>query len=56
MVAAAVGGGVVALLHSLGVPLGGLIAAMVLTYPLALLALRTLDIGELRGVLRQRKG
>jgi O-antigen/teichoic acid export membrane protein len=55
-VAAAAGGGVVALLHSAGVPLGGLIGAMVITYPLALLALRALDIQELRGVLSQRGG
>jgi hypothetical protein len=54
--AAAVGGGVVAILHGAGVPLAGLIGAMIVTYPLALLALRALDIGELRGVLSQRGG
>jgi O-antigen/teichoic acid export membrane protein len=55
-VAATVGGVVVALLHSAGVPLAGLIAAMLICYPLALLAVRSLDVEELRGVLRQRGG
>lgn len=52
--AAAVSGGLVAVLRNAGVPLGGLIAAMIVAYPLLLLALRALDIGELRGVLSQR--
>ena len=54
--AAAVGGIVVAILQDVGVGLAGLIAAMIVTYPLALLALRALDVAELRGVLRQRAG
>ena len=52
--AASVSGAVVAVLHNAGVSLGGLIGAMIVTYPLALLALRALDIGELRSVLGQR--
>jgi O-antigen/teichoic acid export membrane protein len=55
-VAATVGGIVVAVLHSAGVGLAGLIAAMLVCYPPALLAVRSLDIQELRGVLSQRGG
>jgi O-antigen/teichoic acid export membrane protein len=52
--AAAVGGAIVAILRNAGVPLGGLVAAMIVVYPLALLAVRAIDIGELRETLRQR--
>lgn len=43
-------------LREAGVPLAGLVAAMLLSYPPALLVLRVLDLGEMREVLRSRKG
>lgn len=52
--AAAASGALVAVLHDVGTPLGGLVGAMVISYPLVLLGLRALDINELRQVLRQR--
>jgi O-antigen/teichoic acid export membrane protein len=52
--AAALSGGIVALLHEAGAPFGTLVAAMVISYPLILLGVRALDVGELRQVLRQR--
>jgi O-antigen/teichoic acid export membrane protein len=52
--AAAFGGAIVAVLRNAGAPLGGLLAAMIVVYPLALLGVRALDIGELRQVLSQR--
>jgi O-antigen/teichoic acid export membrane protein len=53
-VAAAGSGALVLALRDAGVPLGGLVAVMAAFYPLILLALRVLDLGELRQVLRQR--
>jgi O-antigen/teichoic acid export membrane protein len=41
-------------LRNAGVPFGGLVAAMIVTYPPLLLALRVLDVGELRQLLSQR--
>jgi O-antigen/teichoic acid export membrane protein len=52
--AAAMSGMLVLALREAGAPLGGLVGAMIVSYPLILLALRVLDIGELRQVLRQR--
>jgi O-antigen/teichoic acid export membrane protein len=54
-VAAALSGLLVAALSAAGVPLGGLVAAMVVVYPLLLIVLRALDIAEVRQVLSQRK-
>lgn len=54
--AAAASGLLVLVLRDAGAPLGGLVGAMIVSYPLILLALRVLDIGELRQVLRQRTG
>jgi O-antigen/teichoic acid export membrane protein len=52
--AAAISGALVMVLRNAGTPLGGLVGAMVISYPLILLGLRVVDIGELRQVLRQR--
>jgi O-antigen/teichoic acid export membrane protein len=55
-VASAVSGLLVAALRNSDVPLAGLICAMIVAYPLLLLALRALDIGEMREVLASRRG
>ncbi|HEY8304559.1 MAG TPA: flippase [Solirubrobacteraceae bacterium] len=53
--AATVSGLLVAALRGAGLPLGWLVAAMALAYPLLLLAVRALDIAELRQVLSRRE-
>lgn len=52
--AAALSGALLAALRGAGAPLGALVGTMILVYPLLLLALRALDLAELRQVLRQR--
>ena len=52
--AAAISGALVAVAQGAGAPLVGLVAAMVISYPLILLSFRAVDIAELRRVLRQR--
>jgi len=52
--AAGISGALVALLQGAGAPLVGLVAAMVVSYPVALFSLKVVDIDELRRVLRQR--
>jgi O-antigen/teichoic acid export membrane protein len=54
--AAASSGVLVAILQGAGAPFGALVGAMVISYPLILLGVRAVDIGELRQVLRQRAG
>jgi O-antigen/teichoic acid export membrane protein len=51
--AATFSGLLVAALRAAGVPLGGLVATMVLVYPLLLLALHVLDVAEVRQMLSQ---
>jgi O-antigen/teichoic acid export membrane protein len=53
--AAAASGLAVAALNGAGVPLGGLVATMAVAYPLMLLAVRGLDLSELRQVLSERR-
>ncbi len=52
--AAAISGGLVAILQGAGAPFVGLVAAMVISYPPIVFCLRVVDIDELRRVLRQR--
>jgi O-antigen/teichoic acid export membrane protein len=53
--AAAASGLLVAALHDAGAQIGWLVAAMIVAYPSLLLALRALDLGELRELLSRRR-